>query len=38
MYQGATDKGMNTEAHNVGIHEAYSGSGPWKIGLVMVKI
>jgi hypothetical protein len=30
---GATDKGMNTKAHDVGTPEAYSGSSPWKLGL-----
>jgi hypothetical protein len=29
---GATDKGMNTKAHDIGTPEACSGSGPWKIG------
>jgi hypothetical protein len=27
---------MNTKAHDVGTSEAYSGSGPYKIGLVRV--
>jgi hypothetical protein len=31
---GATDKGMNTKAHDVGNPEAWSGSVPWEIGLV----
>jgi hypothetical protein len=35
---GATDKGMNTTAHDIGTPEAYSGSGPWKIGLVRVML
>jgi hypothetical protein len=34
----ATDKGMNTKAHDVDTPKACSSSGPWEIGLVMVKI
>jgi hypothetical protein len=34
----ATDKGMNTNAHDVGTMEACSGSGPWKRGLVRVML
>jgi hypothetical protein len=26
------DKGMNTQAHDIGTPEACLGSGPWKIG------
>jgi hypothetical protein len=33
---GATDKSMNTKAHDVSTPGACSGSGPWKIGLVRV--